>query len=136
MAQKTETAAVAPAMSEARATMVSLAGWLVPGLGYFLLRRWWRGALVLACVAGAFLIGLALGGQLYGFNTGDVLDILGWIGDFFAGGLYFVTRAFGAGLGDPYVVWGDYGTKFMIAAGLLNVLGAADCFDIAMGRKA
>ncbi len=29
----------------------------------------------------------------------------------------------------------DYGTKFMVAAGLLNVLGMVDAFEIATKKK-
>ena len=29
----------------------------------------------------------------------------------------------------------DYGTKFLVAAGLLNLLGMVDAFEIATGRK-
>ena len=29
----------------------------------------------------------------------------------------------------------DYGTKFLVAAGLFNVLAIVDAFEIAVGRK-
>ena len=29
----------------------------------------------------------------------------------------------------------DYGTKFLVTAGLLNILAMVDVFDIAVGRK-
>ena len=29
----------------------------------------------------------------------------------------------------------DYGTKFIIVAGLLNVMSAVDAYDIAIGKK-
>jgi len=29
----------------------------------------------------------------------------------------------------------DYGTKFLVTAGLLNILALVDAFDIAAGRK-
>jgi hypothetical protein len=29
----------------------------------------------------------------------------------------------------------DYGTKFLVGAGLLNVLGMVDAFEIATGKK-
>lgn len=114
---------------------VVAAGWLFPGLGYFLNRKWIRGGLVFASVIGMFGLGLAMHGQTYAFNTGDVLAILGWIGDICAGLLYFVTRALGLGVGNPYTVMGDYGTKFLIAAGLLNLLAAADARDVFLGKK-
>lgn len=126
-------AAARPASLEA--WWVMAAGWAVPGLGYFLNRKWIRGVLILVCVVGMFWLGLALQGQIYGFNTGDPLDILGWIGDICAGALYFITRAVGAGGGNAYSVMGDYGTKFLIAAGLLNLLAASDARDVYLGKK-
>ncbi len=30
----------------------------------------------------------------------------------------------------------DYGTKFLVAAGLLNVLAMVDAYEIAVGKKA
>lgn len=118
-----------------RAAAVVALGWFLPGMGYFIQRKWIRGGLVLISVVGMFLLGLALSGQLYGFNTGDILDMLGFVGDICAGALYFISRSLGAGAGNPFVVMGDYGTKFLIAAGLLNLLAAVDARDILLGRK-
>lgn len=111
------------------------AGWLLPGLGYFISRKWIRGLLVFISVVGMFGIGLALKGQLYAFNLGDLLAILGWIGDLCAGLLYFFARMLGGGAGNLLGVMGDYGTKFLIAAGLLNLLAAADARDVYLGKK-
>ena len=115
--------------------MFAVLTWLIPGLGYFLLRKWIRGSLIAVSVLGMFLVGLLLQGHLYGFNLGDILDILGWVGDFCNGALYFVSRLAGGGAGNPFTVMGDYGTKFLIASGLLNILAAADVRDLALGRK-
>jgi hypothetical protein len=115
---------------------VLLLGWLFPGMGYFVSGKWVRGALVFASVVGMFGLGLALRGQIYGFNTGDILDMLGWVGDLCAGALYFIARAVvGVTVGNAFTVMGDYGTKFLIAAGLLNLLAAADARDVVLGRK-
>jgi hypothetical protein len=112
-----------------------LLGWLLPGIGYYLARKWVRGSLVLVSVVGMFGLGLAMHGKVFGFNTSNILDMLGWIGDLCAGALYFLTRLVGAGAGNPYSVLGDYGTNFLIAAGLLNLLAAADARDVVLGRK-
>lgn len=110
-------------------------GWLLPGMGYFAQRKWIRGALVLVCVLGMFGLGLALNGQLYSFNTGDLLAILGWVGDICAGMLYFIAHSAGAGVSAPHTVMGDYGTTFLMCAGLLNILAAADARDVFVGLK-
>lgn len=114
---------------------IVLLGWLLPGMGYFLARKWVRGSLVFVCVIGMFCLGLAMHGKVFGFNTSNILDMLGWIGDLCAGALYFITRLVGGGVGNSYSVIGDYGTNFLIAAGLLNLLAASDARDVVLGRK-
>ena len=68
-------------------------------------------------------------------NGGDILDILGFVGDIGAGGLYIVTRAMDLGQGAIAHATADYGTKFMIVAGLLNFISVADAYHIAIGKK-
>ncbi|MGH9476015.1 MAG: DUF6677 family protein [Terriglobales bacterium] len=114
---------------------IVLLGWLFPGLGYFIGRKWIRGTLVLVSVVGMFGLGLALQGRIFGFNTANLLDILGWVGDICNGVLYLITQMVGAGAGNAYSVMGDYGSKFLIAGGLLNLLAAADARDLLVGRK-
>jgi hypothetical protein len=65
----------------------------------------------------------------------DILDMLGFIGDLGAGGLYIVSRALDQGSGAIFRATADYGTKFMIVAGLLNVIAAVDAHHIALGKK-
>jgi len=40
-----------------------LAGWLLPGAGHFMQRKWIRGGLLLASVGGMFFLGLAMQGK-------------------------------------------------------------------------
>ena len=42
-----------------------IAGWLIPGAGHFLLRKWIRGALLFVCIIAMFILGLAMQGKLY-----------------------------------------------------------------------
>lgn len=110
-------------------------GWLVPGLGHIIQRRWIRGLLLAASIFSLFLLGLAMQGKVYSPNTGDILDMLGFIGDIGAGGLYIVTKALDAGQGAIQIATADYGTKYIIAAGLLNIISAIDAHHIASGKK-
>lgn len=82
-----------------------------------------------------FLLGLAMQGRVYKPNGGDILDILGFIGDVGAGGLYMVTRAMDWGQGAISHATADYGTKYLIVAGLLNFIAVADAYHIAIGKK-
>ncbi len=112
-----------------------VAGWLVPGLGHLIQKRWIRGALIFAAVLAMFLLGLGMEGKIYTFNTGDLLEILGFLGNIGAGVLYFVARAQDWGQGNIHRALADYGTKFIIVAGLLNVISAIDAYHIGIGKK-
>jgi hypothetical protein len=110
-------------------------GWLIPGAGHMIQKRWVRGLLLFVSITTLFLLGLAMQGRIYKANGGDILDILGFIGDVGAGGLYIVTLAADWGQGAIAFATADYGTKFMIVAGLLNFIAVADAYHIAIGKK-
>lgn len=110
-------------------------GWLLPGAGHFLLKRWGRGALLLVSVAMLFALGVLMEGKIYNANSGDILDILGFIGDLGAGGFYIVCRALDIGHGAIQLATADYGTKFIIVSGLLNIMCIVDAYHIAIGKK-
>jgi hypothetical protein len=112
-----------------------IAAWLVPGLGHLIQRRWIRGIIIMACVFIMFFVGLAMQGKIYAFNTGDLLDILGFFGDIGSGLLYIVARSADWGQGAIHRATADYGTKYIIVAGLLNVISAVDAYHIAIGKK-
>jgi hypothetical protein len=110
-------------------------GWLIPGAGHMIQRRWIRGLLLFVSIATLFVLGLAMQGRIYKANGGDILDILGFVGDVGAGGLYIVTLAMDWGQGAIAFATADYGTKFIIVAGLLNFIAVADAYHIAIGKK-
>lgn len=112
-----------------------IAGWLVPGLGHFLLRKWGRGALLAASIIGMFAMGIAMQGKLYSSGH-EILDVLVLVGDLGNGLMYVVCRAFSLGAEHVTTTVGDYGTRFMVVAGLLNVIAAVDAHNIRTGRKA
>jgi TM2 domain-containing membrane protein YozV len=111
-----------------------IVGWLVPGAGHFLLRKWGRGALLAASILGMFVMGIAMQGKLYG-GAHDILEVLGMAGDLGNGLLYFVSRALGLGADPVQVTTADYGTRFIVVAGLLNVIAAVDAHNLRTGRK-
>src|SRR5665213_2091438 len=105
-------------------------GWIVPGGGHFLLKRTGRGALILASVALMFLFGLFMRGTMFTPERGDILTTLinygGFASDLASGALYFAATMFGYMQPDMPGATHDYGTKFLVAAGLLNVLAMVD----------
>ena len=117
------------------AVLAPAVGWLIPGAGHIIQKRWIRGLLLFVSIATLFLLGLAMQGRIYKANSGDILEILGFVGDVGAGGLYIVTMAADWGQGAIAFATADYGTKFMIVAGLLNFIAVADAYHIAIGKK-
>ena len=111
-----------------------IAGWLVPGAGHFLLGKWSRGALLAAAIVGMFVLGIAMQGKLFG-GAHDILDVLGLAGDLGNGLLYIVSRVLGLGAEPVQVTTADYGTRFIVVAGLLNVIAAVDAHNLRTGRK-
>lgn len=112
-----------------------LAGWLIPGAGHFIQKRFIRGGLIFASVTIMFFCGLGMQGKVYGFNLGDLLDMLGFVGDFGNGLFYFIARSMDWGQGAIFRATADYGTKYLVCAGLLNVISAIDAYHIAIGKK-
>ena len=109
--------------------------WFIPGAGHLIQKRWIRGVLIMVSIIIMFVLGLLMQGRVYHPNGGDILDMLGFVGDVGAGGLYIVTRMQGWGHGAIAHATADYGTKFLIVAGLLNFICAADAYHIAIGKK-
>ena len=116
--------------------LVLLAGWLIPGAGHFLVGKWVRALLILAAVVTMYATGLALSGKIYQPNTGDLLDMLGFVGQLGTGLLYVLARLFGWGAPSVVNALADYGTKFLVVGGLLNIIAAVDAHNLANGRKA
>jgi hypothetical protein len=132
---KTKPAAEPAQPASMMAILAPAVGWLIPGAGHIIQKRWIRGALLLVSIGTLFVLGLLMQGHIYKANGGDILDILGFIGDLGAGALYLGTLAMNGGQGAVAFAIADYGTKFMIIAGLLNFIAVADAHHIAIGKK-
>jgi len=113
--------------------------WFIPGGGHFLLKRQGRAALLMASVSLMFLFGLFMRGSMFVPQSGDLLTILinygGFVGDMASGILYLVATWMGYSQPDVAGHVYDYGTKFLVSAGLLNVLAMVDVYEIAAGKK-
>jgi hypothetical protein len=137
MAKEKEQRQPMPSLS-AWAPAVAL-GWLIPGGGHFLLKRTGRGALLLVSITAMFLCGLMMRGAMFQPQTGDLLTTLintgGFIGNVCSGILYLLSVWLGYNQPDVAGHVHDYGTKFLVTAGLLNILAMVDAFEIAAGRK-
>ncbi|MDA2913530.1 hypothetical protein MYX77_06165 [Acidobacteriia bacterium AH_259_A11_L15] len=125
-----------------RSWLYAVLGWLVPGLGHLLLRKFDRAVVFFFSIVTMAGLGLAMGGKLYAppFSAATgafltLLHVLSFLGDLGAGVIYFAAQL--ASLGGEYMgeSLGDYGTVFFLCAGLLNLLIALDAHDIASGKK-
>src|SRR5215471_20797886 len=132
----TEKSKAAPVATVSTMSLLAPAiGWLIPGAGHMIQKRWIRGLLLFVSIVTLFVLGLAMQGRIYKANGGDILDILGFVGNVGAGVFYIVTLAQDWGQGAIAFATADYGTKFMIVAGLLNFIAVADAYHIAIGKK-
>ncbi len=117
------------------AIIAPIVGWLIPGAGHLIQKRYVRGILLMISVVAMFVIGLGMNGRVYGPNGGDILEMLGFVGDLGSGALYFLARIMGWGQAAAAHATADYGKTFVIVAGLLNFIAAADAHHIALGKK-
>ena len=115
--------------------LLCLAAWAVPGAGHLWLGRRSKGLIFLVALPLMFAMGLALKGRLFPFDLSEWLVALAAVADVGIGLPYFVAKALGYGEGAVRAVTYEYGTAFLIVAGLLNLLVVIDAYDVALGRK-
>lgn len=130
-----EEVAVKPKPEVSRLIRLCLAAWLIPGFGHLLLGRKWRALILFVSILAMFLLGLAMQGEFFSTGSGSYLQTLGYFGEMCVGVAMPAAKFFGYSSGDPFFVSSDYGTAFLVAAGMLNVLTVLDAYDIALGRK-
>jgi hypothetical protein len=117
------------------AALIAAAGWIVPGLGHLLLGRWGRALIFFISVAGLSVMGYLMRGDVFPPHSGDPFGTLGFIADACSGVFYALARWLEAAGPDVSRAAGDYGTRFIAAAGVVNLLGVFDAYEIAVGRR-
>jgi hypothetical protein len=125
----------APKKGRALAPFVAIVAWIVPGLGHFLLGRWGRALGFFVAVGGLAITGYLLRGNVFPPHSGDPFGTLGFVADAASGVFYYLARVFEAAGPDVSRAAGDYGTRFIAAAGVVNVLAIFDVLEIASGRR-
>jgi hypothetical protein len=136
-ASREEAAREAPAIPETGRTgwLAAALALLLPGLGHLYLGLTRRAALFSLLVLAAIVVGSYLQGNLYTPVPGRPLTLLATMGAMGMGLPYFLLL-FGLGYSGVITAAGyEYGTAFLLSAGLMNLLLVLDAWDIASGRK-
>jgi hypothetical protein len=118
------------------ALAVAAAGWLLPGLGHAVLKMWGRAVALFFTVALLVAVGAGMRGNIFTSNGEDAFSKLGYVADMGAGTFYFVARALETEGADVSRANGDYGTRLLATAGVLNLLAALHAYEAMRGRKA
>ena len=120
---------------EVLAWTMGIAGWLLPGLGHALQRMWGRAIVVFLAVGLLVVAGASMRGTVFSSGGGDAFDRLGYVADLGTGSFYLMARALEHHGADVSHADGDYGTRFLATAGVLNLLAALHAYEAARGRK-
>jgi hypothetical protein len=136
MAEEKTVARPQDSRRETLAVIVAVAGWLVPGLGHALLKMWGRALTCFVTVGVLVILGAGMRGNLFRSAGNDAFDSLGYLADLGTGTFYLVAKSLEADGADVSHAGGDYGTRFLATAGVLNLLAALHAYEAARGRKA
>lgn len=120
----------------ARTMATLLAAWLVPGAGHLMLGKLRRGVIFFLIVLTAIAVGCLLEGNLYRVLPNQPLTILATLGSMGMGTPYFILRFIFGYQGNIVAAGYEYGSAFLLTAGLMNLLLILDAWDIVRGRKA
>ena len=121
---------------EAMAYVIGAAGWIVPGLGHALLKMWGRAVMCFLTVGLLVTLGAEMRGNLFNSAANDAFDSLGYLADLGSGTFYLLAKSLEKNGADVSHAGGDYGTRFLATAGVLNLLAALHAYEAARGRKA
>ena len=123
--------------------LVALAGWLVPGAGYFLIGHRTRALVIGVSVVVLFLLGVLIAGiavvdpPSLGGPGGGTFNIVGrvlakpwFLGQILTGPIGLISAWIGQGVAGDYPAakarLGEIGTLYTAVAGMLNLLAIID----------
>ena len=115
--------------------LLTVAAWVIPGLGHAFLKRWRRGVVFFCLVLFSASLGALLEGKLFTVVGDQPLSRLGTLASMGMGAPYFVLRYALSYEGNILSATYEYGGAFLLTAGLMNLLVVLDVWDIRQGRK-
>jgi hypothetical protein len=121
--------------SSARSVFIAIAGWIIPGLGHLVQRRVGRAMAGIIAVGTMAMIGLWMRGNIFPARSDDAFGLLGFIADAGSGIFYFLAHTIEKNGPDVSRAAGDYGTRLIATAGVLNMLFVLDALEISRGHK-
>ncbi len=121
---------------ETRAILYGVAGWIVPGLGHALQFMWGRAVIIFLAVGLLAGAGASMRGNVFTRDGSDAFDTLGYAADLGTGSFYVMAKSMEPDGSDVSHADGDYGTRLLATAGVLNLLAALHAYEAARGRKA
>jgi hypothetical protein len=104
-------------------------------MGHLLLRRWGRATIFFLAVGGLAITGYFLRGNVFPAHSSDLFERLGFVADAGSGVFYLLAHLFEAAGPDVSRAAGDYGTRFIAAAGVVNFIAVCDAYEIVTGRR-
>ncbi len=119
-----------------RAVAIAIVGWILPGFGHALLRMWGRAVTIFLTVGFLVYLGTGMRGNLFTPGGDDAFARLGYAADLGTGSFYYLARGLEPSGADVSHADGDYGTRFLATAGVLNLLAALHAYEAARRRKA
>jgi len=117
------------------AVAAAAAAWCVPGLGHLLLRRWTKALVYFLAVGSLAVAGLLMRGNIFHLNGADAFEMLGFLADIGSGVFYFLANRIDVAGPDVSNAAGDYGTRLIATAGVLNILCVLEAFEIGLRRR-
>jgi hypothetical protein len=124
-----------PRGSSARSVFIAVAGWIVPGLGHLFQWRIGRAMAGFAAVGTMAMVGLWMRGNVFPARSDDAFSLLGFIADAGSGIFYLLAHTIEKSGPDVSRAAGDYGTRLIATAGVLNMLFVLDALEISRGHK-
>jgi Family of unknown function (DUF6677) len=117
------------------APAIAVLSWIVPGLGHLVMRRWQRGLVFFVAVGGLAVAGYLMRGNVFHLGSADPFGTLGFLADASSGVFYLLAHTFEKAGPNVARAMGDYGTRFIAGAGVVNLLGVCDAYEVARGRR-
>ena len=115
--------------------VAAVLAWLIPGLGHLYVRRLRRGLAFFVLIVASIWIGCALEGNLAHPVQNQPISGLATLGTIGMGLPYFFLRFVVHYSGLQLAPTFEYGSAFLVTAGLMNWLLVLDAWDISRGKK-